>query len=114
MAQTPQNPDVYLTLSEAAKLAPGRPSANAVWRWARRGVRSRAGHRVYLHHIRAGGRVLTRRDWVEDFMTELAEADAEHFRDADADRLPPERQHRKSERDEHERAAERLRQRGLT
>ncbi|MCI0630465.1 MAG: DUF1580 domain-containing protein, partial [Phycisphaerales bacterium] len=48
-----------ITLVEAAKLSPGRPSVNAVWRWCRRGVRARNGERIRLEHVRAGGRIFT-------------------------------------------------------
>lgn len=77
-----------LTLSQAAKLAPGRPSSNCLWRWCRRGVLSRAGDRVYLQHIRVGGKVYTRAQWLEDFGRTLAEADVEYFR-LKEDALPP-------------------------
>ena len=35
--------DEHLTLARAAKLAPGRPSANCVWRWCREGVKVARG-----------------------------------------------------------------------
>lgn len=69
----------YLTLTEAAKLAPGRPTANAIWRWCRRGVKSRGGERVRLEHIRAGGQIFTTSAWLEQFGRTLAEADARYF-----------------------------------
>ena len=28
----------YMTLTQAAKLAPGRPSVNCIWRWCRKGA----------------------------------------------------------------------------
>lgn len=77
-----------LSLSEAAKIAPGRPSSNCVWRWCRRGVLSRAGERVYLQHIRVGGKVFTRADWLEEFGRTLAQADRAHFRPAEGDATP--------------------------
>ena len=60
--------ETYLTLTEAAKLAPTRPSANAVWRWCRRGVKARSGKRVHLGHIRVGGRVYTTEQSVRTFL----------------------------------------------
>ena len=54
-----ENCDNHITLAEAAKLAPGRPSACAVWRWCRIGIKSRNGQRIRLEHIRAGGRIFT-------------------------------------------------------
>jgi len=41
----------HLTLMQAAKLAPGRPSGNCIWRWCRRGVLARSGERIRLEHI---------------------------------------------------------------
>ncbi len=80
---------LYLTLSQAAQLLPGRPSACAVWRWGRKGIKARGGERVKLQHIRLGGRVYTRSDWLEEFGKRLAEADVAHF-DARAETpLPP-------------------------
>jgi len=69
----------HLTLTQATELIPGTPSSNCVWRWCREGVKSRGGKRVYLKHIRLGGRLFTTRRWINEFGTELAEADAEHF-----------------------------------
>lgn len=81
-------PEKYITLAEAAKLAPTRPSANAVWRWCRRGIKARNGSRVRLAHVRVGGRVFTTHDNVEAFFAELADADAEYFGQADAAPTP--------------------------
>jgi len=69
----------YITLGEAAKLAPGRPSANCIWRWCRKGVLSRAGQRVRLRHVRIGGKIFTKAEWLNEFGQSLAAADAEHF-----------------------------------
>ncbi len=78
-----------LPLSRAAQIAPGRPSSNCVWRWCRRGLRPRAGERVYLRHVRVGGKVYTSREWLEDFGQALAEADAAYFRRAEDDASQP-------------------------
>lgn len=69
----------YLTLGQAARISPGRPSANAVWRWCRKGLRSRGGRRIRLQHVRMGGRIFTTEAWVHEFGQRLAEADSEHF-----------------------------------
>jgi hypothetical protein len=71
--------DEYITLGKAAQLAPGRPSSNSVWRWCRKGVKSRSGKRVHLRHVRLGRKVFTTKAWLAEFGRELAEADAEHF-----------------------------------
>jgi hypothetical protein len=76
---SPDIPGEYLTLAQAAKLAPGRPSANCIWRWCRRGVLARSGTRVCLRHIRAGGKIFTTEQWVHEFCEQLAAADVEHF-----------------------------------
>ncbi len=95
-----------LTLTQAAKIAPGRPSSNCLWRWCRRGVLSRAGDRVYLQHIRVGGMVYTRSDWLEEFGQTLAEADAAYFRQNEDGALPqpsPSRPKRRRQRFEQHR-----------
>lgn len=68
-----------VTLSQAAKLAPGRPSSNCVWRWCREGVKAASGTRVRLKHVRFGSRIYTTRQRLNDFGLALAEADAAHF-----------------------------------
>ena len=102
--QCPAESDGHLTLSQAAKIAPGRPSTNCLWRWCRRGVLSRAGQRVYLRHIRVGGKVFTGKEWVDDFGQTLAEADAAYFRRAedDANSPPPKSTPRKRRRERFE------------
>ena len=71
--------DAQITLTEAANIAPGRPSANCIWRWCRRGVRSRNGDRVRLQHMRIGGKIFTTARWLEEFGRALADADARYF-----------------------------------
>ncbi|MBN1437506.1 MAG: DUF1580 domain-containing protein [Sedimentisphaerales bacterium] len=74
----------YLTLAEAAQIAPGRPSANAVWRWCRQGVRARNGDNVRLRHIRAGRKIFTSQKWLDEFFVRQTIADLERW-----DRLIP-------------------------
>jgi len=69
----------YIDLVTAAKQCPSRPSANAVWRWCRRGVRSRSGHRVHLKHYRIGGKIFTTEEDLRHFFAALAEADRVYF-----------------------------------
>ncbi len=73
------NAEEHITLTEVAKTLPGRPTANCVWRWCRRGVLARNGERVRLEHIRLGGRIFTTRRWLDQFGSALAEADARYF-----------------------------------
>lgn len=71
--------DEHISLTEAAKIAPGRPSTNCIWRWCRRGVLSRGSERVRLQHLRIGGKIFTTARWLEEFGRALAEADARYF-----------------------------------
>ena len=73
----------FISLAEAAKRSPGRPSANAVWRWCRKGVKARSGERVGLDHVRAGGKIFTSIISLEKFFSELARADRDYFSDPD-------------------------------
>lgn len=66
-----------LSLTAAAKIVPGRPHRNTLWRWARKGVRARNGKRIRLGHIRCGKRILTSPKAIMTFAQELAEADLE-------------------------------------
>lgn len=83
--------DSYLTLIEACGIAPGRPSVNCFWRWCRKGILARNGQRIRIRHIRSGGKVLTTRQWVNDFFKQLADRDAEYFdgKAVDSGRQPP-------------------------
>lgn len=69
----------HITLSQAARLVPGRPSSNCLWRWCREGVKAASGARVRLKHVRFGSRIYTTRQWLNDFGQALAEADAAYF-----------------------------------
>ena len=71
--------DEQLSLTDVAKLVPGRPTANCIWRWCRRGVLARNGVRIRLQHVRLGGRILTTRRWLDEFGRALADADAAYF-----------------------------------
>jgi hypothetical protein len=89
----------HITLSQAAKLAPGRPSSNCVWRWCREGVKAASGTRVRLKHVRFGSRIYTTRQWLSDFGLALAEADAAHFdRDEESHATEPSRRTSKRSR----------------
>jgi len=76
-------PDERVTLSQAARIAPGGVSPNCVWRWCRRGVLSRMGERVRLEHVRVGGKLFTTPRWIEELGQRLAEADAAYFERTD-------------------------------
>jgi len=74
----------FMTLTETSKVAPGRPSVNCLWRWCRRGVKSRSGARVQLEHRRVGGKILTTKDWLDSFLLKLTNSDTEYFSSNDA------------------------------
>lgn len=84
-SDNPRQPgaDERLTLSQAARIAPGSPTPNCVWRWCRRGVLARAGGRVRLQHVRIGGKLFTTARWLDEFGQRLADADAAYFEIAD-------------------------------
>jgi len=82
-----------ITLTEAAKNIPGRPSTNCVWRWCRKGVCSRTGERIRLQHARIGGKIFTTAKWLEEFGQRVAAADAEYF---DANQPPTAPRRRRS------------------
>ncbi len=84
------NPSDYIGLGQAARLIPGNPSANCVWRWCRKGVKSRDGTRIHLQHARWGAKVMTRPEWVMAFGAALAAADQKFFtaRDSAGENLP--------------------------
>ena len=73
----------YISLTEAAKLSPGRPSTNAIWRWCRKGVLSRTGQRVRLDHVRIGGKIFTTETDLQKFFRQVAESDRAYFQDPD-------------------------------
>ena len=81
--QSQEISDDHISLTEVAKIAPGRPTPSCVWRWCRKGVLARNGDRIRLRHVRVGGKIFTRRGWLKEFGTALADADARYF-----DRVP--------------------------
>ena len=88
----------YISLSEAARLAPGKPHVSSLWRWCRRGVKARGGDRVHLEHVRAGGRVYTTAESLTRFFEAVAAADAEHFNSQTAPTQPATRTDNQRER----------------
>src|SRR5690242_16095034 len=92
-----------ITITEAAQRSPGRPSTNCIWRWCRKGVLSRNGQRVRLQHLRIGGKIFTRQQWLDEFGAQVAAADAEYF-DAAAPQTGTPRRRRPLNQFEQERA----------
>jgi len=79
----------HISLSAAAALCPGRPSANALWRWARRGIKSRGGGCIKLNHVRVGGKLFTSAEALHKFFADVAAADAAYFDAPVADAIQP-------------------------
>lgn len=90
MSLANSNTDEVLSLTEAAAAVPalkGRKKLHpsTLWRWCRRGIKTRSGGRVRLRHARYGGVLGVTRADLNAFFSEVAAADLEHFDDA----LPP-------------------------
>jgi hypothetical protein len=62
--------ETLLTLTEAAKLLPGRPSTHLLWRWRTSGVRG-----VKLETVLVGGRRYTNRSALERFIERTTAAE---------------------------------------
>jgi hypothetical protein len=82
-------PSDYIDLCMAAKLFPGDPSASCIWRWCRKGCKSRSGRRVYLSHQRVGGKLYITREWAAQFLDDLASEDQKHFASLAGDAAGP-------------------------
>ena len=93
----------HITITQAANIAPGRPSTACVWRWCRKGVLARNGQRVRLQHIRAGSKIFTTRAWLEEFGRNLADSDTRYFELAEAACAPRAPRRRSLSRIERER-----------
>ena len=65
----------YLDTVEAAKVCPGTPHYVTIWRWARQGLQTKSGRRVYLRYVRVGGKLCTTEDWLHQFFEALAAED---------------------------------------
>ena len=52
---------------------------SCIWRWARRGIKSRNGKIIRLSHRRIGARLFTTRAALDEFFKRLTEADFEYF-----------------------------------
>jgi hypothetical protein len=82
----------YVTLTEAAKLIPGRASGRRVsvttlWRWCIRGV-----HGVRLRSVLVGGHRCTTRTWLQEFIEAITSAAEPPERTSPQVRTPRQRQ----------------------
>lgn len=82
MPETLAQPEKHVDLTMAAKLFPGDPSTACIWRWCRKGVKGRNGERVKLQHVRSGGKLFTTRQWADEFLAAIRQADDQHFSEA--------------------------------
>ena len=70
--------DDYITLAEAAKRVPGKPSRQTIWRWARKGLKMHGHPRpIHLRYIRVGGRAYTTREWLSAFFDQVTEIETQ-------------------------------------
>jgi len=65
--------DKLLTLSQACKLLPHRPSPATLWRWRKKGILIN-GQRIKLQAVRAGGSWCTTSAAMADFIERQTEA----------------------------------------
>jgi hypothetical protein len=73
--------DDYLTDKEAAKLVPGRPHYISLRRWRLNGRLMPDGSRLYLDYVKtAPNKAFIRRDWLEDFLQRITQADQRQHR----------------------------------
>ncbi len=64
----PQN-EMLVSMTEAARLLPGRPHASTLWRWRKKGING-----VRLDTIKCGGKRLTSREAIARFVEESTAA----------------------------------------
>ena len=68
-----------LSFSEVTKIVPNRPSTSAIWRWCRKGQKSRSGEIIRLEHVRIGKKIYTSAESLHDYFKEMAQSDAKYF-----------------------------------
>ncbi len=82
-ATTTSSDSDLINLTEATKRVPRnsgkRPNTSTIWRWCRRGIKSRNGNRITLAHVRVGGRIYTSDAALTDFFHAVAESDLDYF-----------------------------------
>lgn len=64
----------FISMREASKLLPGRPSPTALSVWTSIGCSPGKGERVVLQTLRLGRRVFTKREWIDEFVKSLDRA----------------------------------------
>ena len=66
--------EVLLTMTEAARLLPGRPHVSTLWRWRSKGVNG-----VRLDTVKCGGKRWTSREAIARFVEESTAAADRHM-----------------------------------
>lgn len=61
----------FLTLAEATRVVPGRPTIGTLWRWITRGIR---GGEVRLDSMCVGGRRFVTRQAINEFLAHCGQA----------------------------------------
>ncbi len=104
-----------VTIGEFAKLVPGDPAPSTIWRWCRKGIKTRNGQQVRLPHQRVGKRLFVDASKASEFFKEIADQDVAYFQLKDGETRPEIAPHRtNAERTEAAtRAAARLEREGL-
>ena len=77
----------YLTLAEAARACPKPVHASAIWRWVRKGIRTKTDRVIRLRAIEQGKRILTTREWLLRFFEEQLAENNKAFTAGDASDL---------------------------
>lgn len=67
------NADDLIPLAQAARLTPGRPSPQTIWRWITDGLHVN-GERICLEGRYVGRRLYTSRPWLDAFHRRCTEA----------------------------------------
>ena len=62
--------ETKVTLTQAARLVPGRPNVSTLWRWCRRGLNG-----IRLEYVRFGRKIYTTSEALDRFAIALAAAD---------------------------------------
>jgi len=65
----------YITLQEAARLLPNKPSGCTLWRWCVRGIHNKISDEVVrLRFICIGRKYFTAAEWLDEFIDNVTSA----------------------------------------
>lgn len=71
--------DTLMSLSEAARTLPHRPTPSTLWRWCRKGIKG-----IHLEYLRLGGRIFVEPEALRRFGLAVAAAYNDDLPDAQA------------------------------